>query len=228
MFICYSRNDRGPADRLKKHLTMVLGGDERRVRVWSDQDIAAGDDWRDEIDDAMENAAVAIVMVSVDWFNSAFIQEEEVPRLLERKRQGLLKIIPVITAECLFQNTWVGELQYLPKEGTLRQRVKEQIEYIKLFGDATTDKWGVIDAVLTEIAKEVVKALDPAAGRSDPGRGLRARKPTADAVDAPAMPRRRPVETAVPVAKRLGPTKDEPTSIRPRQIRADVTRGTRP
>ena len=90
VFICYSREDnQGKAresrwlDLVTKHLRVYALQD--RLDIWSDERIATGADWLQEIESALESASAAILLVSVDFLISKFIREREVPRLLQRR-----------------------------------------------------------------------------------------------------------------------------------------------
>jgi hypothetical protein len=113
VFISYSHEDEVWKDRLVKH----LAGLERdgRLRIWNDRDIRAGQTWLREIETAMGEARVAVLLVSPDFLASEFIQTCEVPALLAR--QGV-HIVPVIVKDCLWEEeVHVSNLQARPRDG---------------------------------------------------------------------------------------------------------------
>jgi TIR domain len=62
------------------------------LNFWDDRQIGVGEDWYQKIENAMNAASVAILLVSADSLPSEFILREEVRRLLERRDQeGLLR-----------------------------------------------------------------------------------------------------------------------------------------
>ncbi len=65
VFVSYSHLDAEWLDRLRTHLAPL----ERRgvVDLWADTRIAAGFQWRDEIEEALESAGVAVPLVSSDF-----------------------------------------------------------------------------------------------------------------------------------------------------------------
>jgi hypothetical protein len=101
VFICYSRANSAWLDRLLVHLGPL---DADLVDVWSDKRIRTGDSWRDEIDAALATARVAVLLVSADFYNSAFIREVELPRLLAASSTGGCKVIPVLVSASRFQS----------------------------------------------------------------------------------------------------------------------------
>jgi hypothetical protein len=81
VFISYSHRD---ASWLRK-LRMFLRPLENRglIDVWDDREIPTGSDWLREIRAKLESARVAVFLVTQDFLDSAFIQEKELPTLLE-------------------------------------------------------------------------------------------------------------------------------------------------
>lgn len=87
LFISYSHKDEAWLLRLKdvlKPLTRSGGLDP-----WDDKRIAAGEDWRAKIDQALEAAHAAILIVSTSFLASDFINDVEMTRLLKRRVQGM-------------------------------------------------------------------------------------------------------------------------------------------
>ena len=70
------------------------------LELWHDRRIGAGADWYQEICQAMEAAEVAVLLVSADFLTSSFILREEVARLLTRRQQEGLPIVPVLVRPC--------------------------------------------------------------------------------------------------------------------------------
>lgn len=70
VFISYSHHDESWKDRLVKHLKVLQLEDI--VKVWEDRRIGAGGNWYQEIQDAMKESKVAIMLVSVDFLTSEF------------------------------------------------------------------------------------------------------------------------------------------------------------
>ena len=78
-------------DRLVRHFRVFeLQG--LAVEAWHDGRIPGGGDWEAEIQKAMAEADAAILLVSADSLGSKFINEEEVPFLLGRRKADLLSV----------------------------------------------------------------------------------------------------------------------------------------
>ena len=68
IFISYSHADKEWLDRLRRHLKpLVREGD---LDCWDDTHIRPGDDWKQEIENALDTAQVAVLLISADFFAS--------------------------------------------------------------------------------------------------------------------------------------------------------------
>lgn len=113
IFVSYSRHDEAWRERITKHLRVL----DHVFDVWSDERIALGDTWRDEIRGALETAAAAILLVSADFLTSPFVRSEEVPVLLERRRREGLRVAPVIVKDCAWKAVpWLASMQFHPRD----------------------------------------------------------------------------------------------------------------
>lgn len=99
-FISYSHKDRIYLDRLLTHLKPL----ERKglLDVWQDTKIKTGEQWQHKIDTALNNASIAILLLSADFMASDFIVENELPPILSNAEVNGTKIIPVILSHCRF------------------------------------------------------------------------------------------------------------------------------
>jgi hypothetical protein len=128
VFISYSHKDEVWKDQLLGQLRVLeLEGD---LSVWNDRKIAAGDEWRAQIETAMENARAAVLLISADFLISKFIRGTEVPRLLQLREKEGLRIIPLIVRPCAWRRVpWLAEIQGRPKDGkALSKSRKAKVE----------------------------------------------------------------------------------------------------
>ena len=121
IFICYSHQDKGWRDRLLKFLEPL--NDEEKI-VWSDIDIQPGDIWDEKIKDSLSQVTIAMVLVSQDLLNSRYVKNEELPRLLQRREQEGVVIIPIFVRHCTVKSV---SFKYTNEEGI------EQIFYLHQF-----------------------------------------------------------------------------------------------
>lgn len=64
--------------------------------------ILAGQKWKEEIQKALDNSKVAILIISTDFLASDFIQNDELPTLLKNAEQKGTVILPLIVSPCRF------------------------------------------------------------------------------------------------------------------------------
>jgi small GTP-binding protein len=115
IFISYSHKD----EPFKDELVTMLAGLQRRgiVDAWHDRRIDAGDEWYKSIQDAMDDCDLSLLLVSPDYLASRFIQDEEQPKLLQRRREMQARVIPIIVRPCTWQSEPVlKDLQALPRD----------------------------------------------------------------------------------------------------------------
>ena len=145
IFISYSHKD----EAFKDELVTMLASLHRRgvVDTWQDRRIEPGDEWNKSIQEAMDDCDLALLLVSADYLASHFIQEAEQPKLLQRREEMRLRVIPIIVRPC----TWLSEpvlkdLQALPRDN------KAIITFSKDTG-ARDQVWTDIATVIEERAK---------------------------------------------------------------------------
>ncbi|HRJ53985.1 MAG TPA: toll/interleukin-1 receptor domain-containing protein [Candidatus Thiothrix moscowensis] len=110
VFISYSHKDEAWKDRLQTQLAVLEM--EGLLSVWEDRQIALGDSWYPEIETALNTADVAILLISADFLTSKFIRGEEIPRLLERREQQGICVIPLILKPCPWKKVgWLNAMQ---------------------------------------------------------------------------------------------------------------------
>ena len=98
VFLSYSHQDEAWKDRLVRQLKVLKL--EGAFDIWEDREIAAGATWAVEIEQAIETASVAVLLISANFLTSQFILQEEVPRLLERRTAEGIPVIPVLVKPC--------------------------------------------------------------------------------------------------------------------------------
>lgn len=114
VFISYSRKDEKEKEELLNHLAVIPD-----IYVWSDDQIGAGVNWEQEIEDRIAQAKVAILLVTANFLRSDFIRRKEVPRLLERQQKEGLTIIPIIARHCAWQSVpWLTQLNIRPRNAS--------------------------------------------------------------------------------------------------------------
>ncbi len=94
IFISYSHRDEKYKDELLRHLSLI----ERQglANFWDTRQIQPGDEWDKEIKKAISQAEIAILLISADYLASDYIQDSELPLLLERAKLGSTIILPIL------------------------------------------------------------------------------------------------------------------------------------
>lgn len=140
-FVCYSHADERLYEELLKHLKTLEG----MASFWSDQKILPGDKWDEAILGELRTAHVILLLISIDFINSKYIETVEVKEAMERDKRGEACVIPIILRTTNWTDMPYHELQALPK------------------GGKPVTKWSDHDEAFTNIVlgiKEAVKKLD--------------------------------------------------------------------
>ena len=128
VFISYSREDADWLARVTGHLGVLEVED--RLKVWEDTRIQPGVDWFPEIQRAIAECDVAILLISMAFLNSSFIRQTEVPALLQRRASEGLCVIPVLVWPCTWRKVdWLARIE-MPLGSTplSRWRSKDKAE----------------------------------------------------------------------------------------------------
>jgi len=142
VFVSYAREDRRWANELLTFLAPWIR--EKRVNLWDDSRIQPGASWRAEIESAIEEAAVAVLLVSKAFFASDFISEYELPILVERARTRQMRLAWVAVGYSAVEATPLWQFQAVndpsrPLEAlSVPQRNKAMVDIAKKIADAVT------------------------------------------------------------------------------------------
>ncbi|MBI5633476.1 MAG: TIR domain-containing protein [Nitrospirae bacterium] len=143
VFISYSHKDEKWKDVFLPHLKTLE--QEGLVTIWDDRKIDTGADWYPEIRTAMEDADAAVCLISKHYLSSDFINKEEVPYLLEKRRNEGMLLVPILLAPCPWTVTsWLKTIQMFPRNG-------------KCIGELPGEM--AVDTAFTEIALEISDQL---------------------------------------------------------------------
>lgn len=130
-FVSYSSKDEEYKNELKKHFKGVI--DNGLMDYWDGKVILPGEHWNEEIKKKLEEAEVILLLISVDFMNSDYINDVELKRALEREAQGLVKIIPILVRTCDFESSPLNNRHSLP-EGKLpiEEWVNKEKAYVNI------------------------------------------------------------------------------------------------
>jgi len=116
VFISYSHNDKVWKDQLLEPLRAL----ERNghFSVWVDDDIVAGDEFMDEIGEALDSSDAAVLLITNSFLNSEFIHGKELPRILKKHKRDGMRVFPLIVRPCPWPDiTWLAKMEVRPDEG---------------------------------------------------------------------------------------------------------------
>jgi hypothetical protein len=114
LFISYAHRDEDMRKELDDHLSLLQR--QGHIESWHDRAIEAGQQWADEIAEALNEAQVILLLVSARFLASDYIQQKEITRALERHAAGEAVVIPIILSACDWQTASFSKLQALPKD----------------------------------------------------------------------------------------------------------------
>ena len=103
LFISYSHKDKKWLERVRVHLRPLER--DHDIEIWDDTKIQAGSDWEKEIKNAIQEAKVALLLVSADFIASDFIAKNELPPLLEAAKNEGACVIPLLLKPSRFAYT---------------------------------------------------------------------------------------------------------------------------
>ena len=111
------------------------------LEPWTDQGaygvIEIGE-MRRQMRDAMDRAAVVILLISANYLKSPFVRDEEIPQLMRQKSEEGVRVIPLIVRPCPWQRVpWLKETTPSPKDGIPLSTLSEAQAEIELATLAT-------------------------------------------------------------------------------------------
>jgi hypothetical protein len=113
VFLSYSHKDEHFRKAVAAHFGVIAK--HHAVTVWTDNRLAGGDRWREEIGRVIAEADLVVLLVSQHALTTDFILNEEVePALKSAKR-----VYPILVRDCDWQGVdWLAKLQMRPENAT--------------------------------------------------------------------------------------------------------------
>ena len=109
VFVSYSRNDRFWLNEMHDYLKPL--DREEKISLWDDTNVIPGQDWKKELEQALQAAEIAIFLVSHYSFASDFIAENELGPILDAAENKGVSILPVIVRKCGFKSSALNKYQ---------------------------------------------------------------------------------------------------------------------
>jgi hypothetical protein len=114
VFISYSHSDEVIKEEVVKHLSPLKR--LNLIEEWHDRQLKAGEDWDKSISKNLECADIILLLVSIDFVNSAYCYDIELEKALELHDQKKAVVVPIILRNCLWQYTPFAKIQALPRD----------------------------------------------------------------------------------------------------------------
>lgn len=123
-FLCYAHEDAHWKNFVLSYVSNSNKGD-----IWHDSEIKPGERWEVVIDAQLQTASVGIFLISQNFINSQFIQERELPMLLQKAEQKSCRLL-FIACESFNDNGFnaIKKFQWLwgPDDRLLKLREDNQ------------------------------------------------------------------------------------------------------
>lgn len=170
IFFSYAHEDEHLMDDVRRQLIIF----ERKGRIlkWHDRQIRPGEDWRQQIDERLNEARIILLFMSPHFIESRYCSEVEGQAALARHERGEATVVPVVLRPCAWQESDFGDLQALPSDGR------------------PITGWPDRDEVCLEVAQGVIGIVDELSPtESEMSEEPRAQAPAEPAVDMVLVPR---------------------------------------
>ncbi len=90
IFISYSRKNLDLLEEFRIHLRGLF--DEENLIFWTDNEVKPDQKWDREIQNALKNCNIAVMLISPTFLASEYIRDVEIPILLDRRESGQIKL----------------------------------------------------------------------------------------------------------------------------------------
>lgn len=117
VFVSYAHKDDAHRQALRTALTPLMR--LHKLQVWDDRDIAAGNEWKEQIFRELAAADIVLCLISADFIASDFCYSQELAQAMEAHRLGKQVVVPVRTRQCAWDNLPIAQIQGVPTTGWL-------------------------------------------------------------------------------------------------------------
>ncbi len=108
-FVSYNHKDERFLKEFKTNISPILRVSQ--LDLWDDTRIKPGEDWNLQIEEALNNSDIAILLVSENFIASDFIYKEELQPILKKAKEKGLTIFWIYISPCLFETVGIDQFQ---------------------------------------------------------------------------------------------------------------------
>lgn len=142
LFISYSHKDMRWLERVREQLGVLERED--LIETFEDARISPGEDWYTRLDLEMEEARIALLLISPAFLTSDFIRREEIPHLFVRHESGGMQLYPLLVRDCAWQEVpWLARVQMRPRDARALASLRG----------------GALDKCLADMAREIAATV---------------------------------------------------------------------
>jgi hypothetical protein len=155
VFVSYARANRDLAKRfLEKFREQVMPSKKYEYIFWADMEILVGEKWHDEIQKALAECNLGLLLVSPAFLGSQYISEHELPKFMKSDAKLL---IPIMLQPVNFK---LHDLKGLQRAQIFRLE-SPRFQSPKAYGDCTGCQR---DRFVQELFSQVESRLDKLTG----------------------------------------------------------------
>jgi len=103
LFISYAHKDERWLNQLLEHLRPLV--QQQNIAAWTDRQIPTGANWHTEIQRALKEANIAVLLVTPAFIDSRFIRDTELPELLNKR------VVWIAVESSLYEYTPIAKLR---------------------------------------------------------------------------------------------------------------------
>jgi len=94
LFVSYARANKELASRfLKKFRQHVAPSKSYKYSFWSDSNILVGENWHEEIQEALNHCNLGLILISPALLGSQYITEHELPKFVGSRAKPLIPVM---------------------------------------------------------------------------------------------------------------------------------------
>lgn len=145
IFIAYAREDKPLLQKLRTHLNVMKR--QQHCEIFYDGEIMPGETWDDRLKDELYTAHIFVLLVTAEFLDSDYVNETELPKILDRRTKGEAEVIAVILKDCLWDLTELQHLQVVLKD-------ERPIEAVDAYAHAAREVFRAIAGRNEKLRKE--------------------------------------------------------------------------